>query len=468
MPRFKVRDFRNGINLFMKLLIFAMTIGTFIGMVVYFYHGDILVRRGYYIFAAIYSFVFLIVAISFEAFRIGIHRGRRLFFYYLIAIILTNIVNYFILSLVAKTRLALYPFAMVTTVQAVLGLIMYFLAVRIYLINYPARDCLVIHSEAHWEKAVARKFASFERRYSITEVCNQSHGYEALAEAILRHDTIILGLVNLELRQKLMAFCFVHQKRLFVLPSSEDIMVNSAVAVQINDSLVYLCKNKPLHLEQLIIKRLIDMVVSAVILLITLPLTVPAAIAIKLHDGGPIFFKQERYTRNGRIFTLIKFRSMVTDAEKNGAQFTVSGDERITPIGRLIRKTRIDEIPQIYNVFKGDMSLVGPRAERVETTDMYTEMLPDFAYRLQVKAGITGYAQIFGKYNTSFEDKARMDLYYVEECSIMMDLKLLLATIRVVFSSESTEGFDEAGLDHLVEKLAPQEKAAEDEALPHD
>lgn len=470
MQNFELKDFRKGINLFMKFLIFLMTLAVFIGAVIYFFHGDILVRRGYYLLGTVYAIVFLILGISFEAFRIGIYRGRHLYFYYILALLITNLLNYFVLSLTAKYMLPLLPFVVATTFQAFFALLLYLIAVRIYLIMYPARDCLVIYTGAKWEQEVARKFESFERRYSIKELRSEDEGYEQLCQAIDEHDNIILGLLNLELRQKLMAYCYTHHKRLYVLPSSEDIMVNAASGIQVGDSLVFLIKSKPLHLEQMMIKRLIDLFVSALILLLTLPITLLTALAIKLGDGGPIFFKQDRYTRHSKIFTLLKFRSMIPDAEKDGPKLATPGDDRITPVGRFIRKTRIDEIPQIYNVFKGDMSLVGPRAERLETTDLYTELLPDFAYRLKVKAGITGYAQIYGKYNTSFEDKARMDLYYVENCSILMDLKLLLTTFKVLFSNESTTGFEGADLQHLLDKANRADAAgvAAEEAVASD
>lgn len=147
------------------------------------------------------------------------------------------------------------------------------------------------------------------------------------------------------------------------------------------------------------------------------PVLAIVALLIKLYDGGPVMFRQKRYTRNNEVFTLVKFRSMIVDAEKDGAQFTVPGDKRITPIGKFIRATRIDELPQLLNVLRGDMSIVGPRAERLENADAYTEMMPEFRYRTKVKAGLTGYAQVYGKYNTSFEDKVRMDLYYIENYS---------------------------------------------------
>ena len=202
-----------------------------------------------------------------------------------------------------------------------------------------------------------------------------------------------------------------------------------------------------MSLESLIVKRLFDIVFSILFLVLTLPITVIVALIIKLYDRGPVFFKQKRLTRNCEEFDILKFRSMVVDAEKDGAQFTVPNDDRITPIGKFIRATRIDEIPQFINVLKGEMSIVGPRAERVENYEAYTKELPEFNYRTKVKAGITGYAQIYGRYNTSYEDKLRMDIYYIENFSLLNDIKLILSTVKVLFSAEATEGFEQKFLN---------------------
>jgi lipopolysaccharide/colanic/teichoic acid biosynthesis glycosyltransferase len=167
------------------------------------------------------------------------------------------------------------------------------------------------------------------------------------------------------------------------------------------------------------------------------------ALAIKLEDGGPVFYKQKRVTIGGNTFDILKFRSMIVNAEELGISIPATGnDPRITKVGKVIRAMRIDELPQILNILKGDMSIVGPRPERVEHVEKYTELIPEFKYRLKVKGGLTGYAQIYGKYNTSAYDKLRMDLMYIEGYSFLLDLKLIITTIRILFSKESTEGFE--------------------------
>ena len=169
------------------------------------------------------------------------------------------------------------------------------------------------------------------------------------------------------------------------------------------------------------------------------------AIAIKLYDGGPVFYKQVRCTEGAKQFKILKFRSMKVDAEKDGkARLASKNDSRITPIGRFIRATRIDELPQLLNILKGDMSFIGPRPERPEIIEQYMEEMPEFMFRMKVKAGLAGYAQVYGKYNTTPYDKLKLDLAYIENYSIWLDLKLLLLTLKVVLKPESTEGVDQS------------------------
>lgn len=205
----------------------------------------------------------------------------------------------------------------------------------------------------------------------------------------------------------------------------------------------FVFKNEGLSIEQVIVKRSIDIIFSFVGILLTSPVLLVIALLIKLYDRVPIFYRQIRYTQNMKTFKILKFRSMVVDAEKNGAKLTTVNDERITPIGKILRKTHIDEFPQFFNILKGDMSLVGPRAERIENVHFYSSLMPEFCYRMKVKAGLTGYAQIYGKYNTVFTDKLKMDLDYIENFSVLLDIKILLATIKVFFIKDNTEGFDD-------------------------
>ena len=197
---------------------------------------------------------------------------------------------------------------------------------------------------------------------------------------------------------------------------------------------------RDLTLEQRFVKRAMDLVISCVGLIVFGPLMLVCAALIKAEDGGHVFFRQLRATKGGKLFKVYKFRTM---KEENSINKSVtSDDDRITKVGKILRKFRIDELPQLINIIKGDMSVVGPRPEMIENVDKYTEELPEFSYRLRVKGGLTGYAQIAGKYNTSPKDKLVLDLMYIEKYSLWLDFKLILQTVTVLLkASDSTAAF---------------------------
>ena len=201
-------------------------------------------------------------------------------------------------------------------------------------------------------------------------------------------------------------------------------------------------RNQGLGVEQAIVKRFMDLVISSLMLLLASPLMLLIALGIKVQDGGPVIYKQKRLTKDGKEFEIYKFRSMRMDSERSGARLAQKGDRRVTPVGKVIRNLHFDELPQLFNILKGDMSLVGPRPERPEIARQYQKKVTEFDFRLKVKAGLTGYAQVYGKYNTTPEDKLKLDLFYIEHYSVWMDVKLLLLTFKILFQKENTEGID--------------------------
>lgn len=183
-----------------------------------------------------------------------------------------------------------------------------------------------------------------------------------------------------------------------------------------------------------LIRRIVDIVVSMVGLVLSLPLMFIAGVLIKLDTPGPVFYVQERVGRHGKVFNMYKLRSMVVDAEKQGAKWADKDDPRVTRIGRIIRKSRIDELPQLLNVLKGDMALIGPRPERPEFILEFNEDIPGFINRLQVRPGLTGWAQVNGGYDITPEEKLKLDMYYIQNRSIKLDLIIVFKTIRVIIS----------------------------------
>ena len=232
------------------------------------------------------------------------------------------------------------------------------------------------------------------------------------------------------------------------MPKISDIIIGGSYDINLFDTPIQLVNGTGLSASQRMVKRAMDIVLGSVAFIIASPIMLLVAIAIKIEDRGPVFFMQERVTRDGRLFKMIKFRSMIENANKVGeVKGTTKDDKRVTRVGTIIRRYRIDELPQLINIIKGDMSLVGPRPECREFHEKYCKEIPEFVFRNKVKAGLTGYAQIFGRYNTSAYDKVRLDLIYIEKYSLLLDIKLMLMTLRILLKKESTEGFDDDDKD---------------------
>ena len=228
------------------------------------------------------------------------------------------------------------------------------------------------------------------------------------------------------------------------MPKISDVILRGSEQLHLFDTPVLLTRDYTLTMEQRFFKRMIDFILALLLFILTSPIMLITAIAVKLYDGGPVLYKQIRCTRDMKEFKMLKFRSMRVDAEKDGvARLAAKKDSRITPIGKFIRAVRIDELPQLINILKGEMSFIGPRPERPEIIAQYTEAMPEFVFRTRVKAGLAGYAQVYGKYNTTPYDKLKLDLFYIENYSVWMDLKLMLLTLKILFTPDSTEGIED-------------------------
>ena len=267
-------------------------------------------------------------------------------------------------------------------------------------------------------------------------------GITAIKEKIERYEGVVICDIPSQVRNVILKYCYQRSIRTYTTPKISDILIRSSESLHLFDTPLLLSRNHGLSFEQRIMKRGMDVVLSLAALFLLSPVFLITAAAIKLYDKGPVFYFQERCTKDGKVFRICKFRSMVEDAEKEGHSIPATDeDPRITPVGRIIRATRIDELPQILNILKGDMSIVGPRPERVEHVELYTRQIPEFRYRMKVKGGLTGYAQVYGKYNTSAYDKLKLDLMYIQNYSLMMDVGIIFKTVKVLFMKESTEGF---------------------------
>lgn len=290
-----------------------------------------------------------------------------------------------------------------------------------------------------------RKLDGHKDRYIVTEtICAQS-GDDEIRNAISRHDAVMIDCAENAKRNGILKYCYERGIQTYVAPTVSDIILSSARNVNLLDTPLKQIGGRGLSPMQRFIKRGFDLILCLAATIPAVPLMLVITAAIKIQDGGPVFYQQKRVTKDGKVFDIFKFRSMVVDAESGGYDLSMRAngkDTRITKVGAVIRSTHMDELPQLLNILKGDMSFVGPRPERVEHVEAYSAEIPEWHFREKVKAGLTGYAQVYGKYNTSAYDKLRLDLLYIENYSLLLDARLIFQTVPVLFRKESTEGFD--------------------------
>lgn len=291
---------------------------------------------------------------------------------------------------------------------------------------------------------LVNKLETRRDKYAIYGAIHAHAGLDVIAEKVKDYQAVLIGDIAAETRNEILKYCYGNGIRAYVMPKISDIILMGGDKIHVFDTPFLLSKGYSLSFDQRFWKRCIDLVIAIPIFIVASPFMLLTAIAIKLCDGGPVLYKQIRCTKDNKEFSILKFRSMVVDAEKEGeAVLAKEHDERITPVGKVIRATRLDEFPQLFNVLRGEMSLVGPRPERPEIIAEYEEEMPEFAFRTRVKAGVTGFAQIYGKYNTVPYDKLKLDLFYIENYSLWTDLKLILMTVKTMMRKDSTEGIDE-------------------------
>ena len=374
--------------------------------------------------------------------RIGYLRIIEMWLSQTIALILTSIVIYAEIFMIAGKFVTFWPLVVMDMVEVIFVLFWIYLVRVLYLRLYPPKDMLVIYERLYPEELITKMNLSRDEFHSCRSISTEV-GAEELHQRIMEADAVILSDISDETRNSLVKFCYHHGIRAYVTPKISDLILRGAEDVQLFYTPLLLSRNHGLTIEQRFEKRVFDLVVAAVGLVLSSPLLLAAAIGIKCCDRGPVFYKQERLTRGGVPFQMIKLRSMYENAEEKGARLAAKHDARVTPVGRILRRFHIDELPQLINVLKGEMSIVGPRPERKEIADEYTECIPEFTYRLKVKAGLTGYAQVNGKYNSTPYDKLKLDITYIEQYSIWMDIKILLWTVKALLQSESSEGVDE-------------------------
>lgn len=403
----------------------------------YFYY------RGNYVIIAMYALMLFFFNKIYGGLKVGRQRLFESLYSQILTVLCVNVVTYLQLCLIGNWHFLenLGPILAMTAVDLVAAVLWVLFTRWTYIKLFPPRDVVLIYGKYN-PGSLQRKVASRADKYVIREILSADRDPAFLRQKMAEYGSVMMLGIPLDLRNELLKFSYEHNIRCYIVPSLTDIMVRSASDTHMFDTSMFLCRNFGLSADQHFMKRAFDIVVSLVVCVVILPIMGIIALCIKVYDGGPVIFTQERLTQDGKIFKVYKFRSMRVDNGKNGYCMTRKDDDRVTPVGKVIRAIHFDELPQIFNILKGDMSLVGPRPECPAIAEQYGQIVPEFKYRLKVKAGLTGYAQVYGKYNTTPYDKLKLDLTYIMNYSFWLDIKLILLTIRVLFQRDNTEGID--------------------------
>lgn len=382
-----------------------------------------------------------------DCFRVSILQIRDVIFGEVLAVMITDIIMYILIWMLSIHLPNLIPGLITWGGQCVIGVIWAYVMHQSYFSTHPPLRTIVIYDERMGMENLIHTYG-LEKRFNIKTVYPVESIMDKL-EVMEEFDAAFLCGIHSRERNIILKHCISHKIKLFMIPRIADVMMRGSEQIHMLYLPILKTQRYKPSIEYQIIKRTMDIVVSGIATIVLSPLFLITAIAVK-SDGGPAFYKQKRLTKDGKVFEILKFRSMRVDAEKYSGAVLSAGenDPRITKVGRIIRACRLDELPQLLNILKGDMSLVGPRPERPELQKEIEKEVPEFGLRLQAKAGLTGYAQVYGKYNTTFYDKLLMDLMYISKPSILEDLTIMLVTVKILTSKESTEGVGE-GKDKL-------------------
>lgn len=403
---------------------------------IYFY------QKGNWIVLGVYFLSLVLFNSIFGGFRLGYAKTSDLIFSQILSLGFANIIVYIETIIARRILLPIRGFILYYAIEIGITIFINYIVNKIYYLIFPPRKTLLIYGEDY--HLLFDQISRYQNKaYEIKDEIN-FHEYDTNKDILLNYESILISGLEVEQKEKLIKHCYELTIPVYVVPDIYEVIMNNARNIYLIDKPILKSNNfGPSQLSK-IVKRLVDILFSLVVLIITSPIFLITSITIKLNDGGPILYKQVRLTQYGREFKILKFRSMKVDAEKDGkARLASEHDDRITPVGHFIRACRIDELPQLINILKGDMSVVGPRPERPELVKEILKDVPEFNYRLKVKAGLTGFAQVYGKYNTKLKDKLLLDLYYIENFSMLLDLKIMFLTFKILFVKDSTEGVED-------------------------
>ncbi len=400
-------------------------------------------KNGHIIIIGIYFILLFFFENTYGGLKIGYLKTSEIFLSQIFSLLAVNVISYAQIMLLRNWMVPVAPILAVLVIQLVISGMWTWACNAFYRRFFPPRELLLVYGERAIDDILG-KFSTRKDKYRVKKCMNINSGVGAIEEEVQEgYDAIVLWDIPTKERNKLLKFCYGRSIRVYMMPKITDVLIQGSSQLHLFDTPIFLTREYSLRVEERAVKRLIDLVCALILAVAASPVMLIAAAVIKLYDGGPVFYRQVRCTKDQKEFYILKFRSMRVDAEKDGvARLAAKNDSRITPVGKFIRAVRIDELPQLFNILRGDMSFIGPRPERPEIIAQYVETMPEFVFRMKVKAGLAGYAQVYGKYNTTPYDKLKLDLAYIENYTVWLDLKLMLLTLKILFKLESTEGVD--------------------------
>lgn len=410
--------------------------------------------KGNWAIIALFVMLYIWVGRTYDAFLVSYNRISEMIYSQVLAILVADTAMFIVLWLLGKTFPFMVPALLALGVQVLLSAAWSLMAHNWYFHMYPAKKTFIVWDMRRGMTELIHSYG-LSKKFQVVGDCSASDCIKNL-DRLDGMEAVFLSGVHSHDRNIIIKYCVERHISTFVIPRIGDVLMSSAHRMHMFHLPMLRVDGYNPTPEFLFFKRTFDIVCSLIGIVLTSPIMLITAICIKKTDGGPVFYKQTRLTKDGREFDVLKFRSMRVDAEKDGRARLSTGDkdDRITPVGHVIRKCRIDELPQFINILKGDMSLVGPRPERPEIAREYEKELPEFHLRLQAKCGLTGYAQVYGKYNTTPYDKLQMDLMYIANASLAQDLSILFATVKILFMPESTEGIAEGAVTAMEQEAA--------------
>lgn len=430
-----------------KLIMYATVMLAFTGIYSFRYSGLTYVTRTFIITHASFVVAMLLMIQVYGNFEIGEKKSKPVIFSTFMNVFVADIISLIALKVMAvhealAINIDILYLLVVILVQYILIYGFTYFGNYLYFKLFEPLKVMIVHNKSDYLPKILKYFNKHQKQFNVVAAIN-SEELPNINYSII--DQLYLLDMSYEDLHIACQDSFMYTTSIFYSTEISNALGGSKNRRVIDDILIYEFSSIKMSLTQRIFKRLLDIIISLVALIIASPIFLIVAIAIKLDDNGPIIFKQKRLTRDGEIFEIYKFRSMKQNV---GDQPASVNDDRITPVGQFLRKLRIDEVPQFLNILKGEMSVVGPRPESIYLNDEILEELPQFAFRLKVKAGLTGYAQIFGKYNTNPKSKLLLDLEYIENYTVFSDIKLILQTFTVFVKKDSTEGFDNENTIH--------------------